>query len=149
MVVHPSPVDMVDMHCIYTGGAVFDWDESNLRKIRRHRIKRTEVEEALSNSPILIYEQEEGGERIALGNGTKPDRQRADRVEIAGAGFGKGPATRDAQRDRLSDIAQDSGARGSPPRSTQGVILGLIQWFKWKDTSEPIPFGWSFCLSLV
>jgi uncharacterized protein len=41
---------------------VFDWDENNLRKIRAHRIKRGDVEEALSNSPILIYEQHVGGE---------------------------------------------------------------------------------------
>lgn len=33
-----------------------------LRKIRAHRLKRGEVEEALSNSPILIYEQNVGGE---------------------------------------------------------------------------------------
>jgi hypothetical protein len=36
---------------------MFDWDEHNLRKIRTHRIKREEVEWALSNDPILIYEQ--------------------------------------------------------------------------------------------
>jgi uncharacterized protein len=36
---------------------MFDWDEHNLRKIRAHRIKREEVEQALSNDPILIYEQ--------------------------------------------------------------------------------------------
>jgi uncharacterized DUF497 family protein len=35
----------------------FDWDEHNLRKIRAHRIRREEVEQALSNGPILIYEQ--------------------------------------------------------------------------------------------
>jgi uncharacterized DUF497 family protein len=36
---------------------VFDWDQSNLRKIRAHRIKPAEVEEALYRDPILIYEQ--------------------------------------------------------------------------------------------
>jgi len=41
---------------------VFDWDENNLRKIRVHRIRRDEVEQALSNGPILIYEQDVGGE---------------------------------------------------------------------------------------
>jgi uncharacterized DUF497 family protein len=41
---------------------VFDWDENNLRKIRAHRIKRSDVEQALANNPILIYEQEVGGE---------------------------------------------------------------------------------------
>ena len=41
---------------------MFDWDEHNLRKIRAHRIKRKEVEQALSNDPILIYEQMVEGE---------------------------------------------------------------------------------------
>ena len=50
------------MLCIYNRSAVFDWDESNLRKIRAHRIKSEEVEQGLSNSPILIYEQDAQGE---------------------------------------------------------------------------------------
>lgn len=50
------------MRCIYNGGAVFDWDDSNLRKIRAHRIGRHEVEQAPANGPILIYEQDAGGE---------------------------------------------------------------------------------------
>jgi len=50
------------MQCIYNGGAVFDWDESNLRKVRAHRIKPRDVEQALSNSPIPIYEQDVEGE---------------------------------------------------------------------------------------
>jgi uncharacterized DUF497 family protein len=41
---------------------VFDWDKNNLRKVRAHRIKPEEVEQALSNSPILIYEQDVQGE---------------------------------------------------------------------------------------
>ena len=41
---------------------MFDWDENNLRKIRAHRIKRSDVEFALSNGPILIYEQNVGEE---------------------------------------------------------------------------------------
>jgi hypothetical protein len=41
---------------------VFDWDDNNLRKIRAHRIKAEEVEQALSNDPILIYEQDVGAE---------------------------------------------------------------------------------------
>ena len=41
---------------------MFEWDEHNLRKIRAHRIKRGDVEQALSNRPILIYEQNLGGE---------------------------------------------------------------------------------------
>lgn len=36
---------------------MFDWDKSNLRKIRAHRVKAAEVEQALSREPILIYEQ--------------------------------------------------------------------------------------------
>jgi uncharacterized DUF497 family protein/predicted DNA binding CopG/RHH family protein len=50
------------MLCIYNGYAVFDWDENNLRKIRAHRLKRDDVEFALSNGPVLIYEQSVGGE---------------------------------------------------------------------------------------
>lgn len=41
---------------------MFDWDENNLRKIRAHRIKAEEVEKALSNDPIPIYEQDVDGE---------------------------------------------------------------------------------------
>jgi len=36
---------------------VFEWDEHNPRKIRAHRIERKEVEQALSNGPVLIYDQ--------------------------------------------------------------------------------------------
>jgi uncharacterized DUF497 family protein len=36
---------------------MFEWDEHHLRKIRAHRIERTEVEQALSNDPVLIYDQ--------------------------------------------------------------------------------------------
>ena len=50
------------MQCIYNGSAVFDWDKSNLPKIRAHRIKPEEVEKALSSNPILIYEQDVQGE---------------------------------------------------------------------------------------
>jgi uncharacterized DUF497 family protein len=50
------------MHCIYNGIVVFDWDENNLRKIRAHRIDAAEVEQALSNDPIPIYEQDVQGE---------------------------------------------------------------------------------------
>jgi uncharacterized DUF497 family protein len=50
------------MQCIYNGSAVFDWDANNLRKIRAHRIKAEEVEKALSNGPIPIYEQDVEGE---------------------------------------------------------------------------------------
>ena len=45
------------LSCIaYTiGVAVFDWDQNNLKKIRAHRIKVAEVEQALSREPVLIY----------------------------------------------------------------------------------------------
>jgi uncharacterized DUF497 family protein len=43
--------------------AMFDWDRNNLRKIRAHRIKREEVEQALQNDPIPIYEQYVQGEQ--------------------------------------------------------------------------------------
>ena len=41
---------------------MFDWDQSNLKKIRAHRITPAEVEQALSRDPILIYEQTANGE---------------------------------------------------------------------------------------
>lgn len=41
---------------------MFDWDTNNLRKILAHRIKSEEVEKALGNDPILIYEQNVEGE---------------------------------------------------------------------------------------
>jgi uncharacterized DUF497 family protein len=41
---------------------MFEWDRNNLRKIRSHRIKREETEQALLNDPIPIYEQEVEGE---------------------------------------------------------------------------------------
>ena len=41
---------------------MFDWDRNNLRKIRAHRIKREEAEQALLNDPIPIYEQDVAGE---------------------------------------------------------------------------------------
>lgn len=41
---------------------MFDWDANNLRKIRAHRIKAKEVEKALANDPIPIYEQDVEGE---------------------------------------------------------------------------------------
>jgi uncharacterized DUF497 family protein len=41
---------------------VFDWDTNNVRKLQTHRIKAEEVEKALSNDPIPIYEQDVEGE---------------------------------------------------------------------------------------
>jgi len=41
---------------------VFDWDPHNLKKIKAHRVSAVEVEQVLSISPILIYEQDADGE---------------------------------------------------------------------------------------
>lgn len=41
---------------------MFDWDRHNLKKIKAHRVKADEVEQALSIRPILIYEQDANGE---------------------------------------------------------------------------------------
>lgn len=41
---------------------MFDWDQGNLKKIRVHRVRAEEVEQALSREPILIYEQTADGE---------------------------------------------------------------------------------------
>jgi uncharacterized DUF497 family protein len=41
---------------------MFDWDWGNLRKIRAHWISEQEVEQALSNNPILVLDQEVRGE---------------------------------------------------------------------------------------
>jgi uncharacterized DUF497 family protein len=42
---------------------MFEWDRSNLRKVRGHGIQREEVEHALLNDPIAVYEQDVEGER--------------------------------------------------------------------------------------
>jgi hypothetical protein len=42
---------------------MFDWDRNNLGKIRTHRIRREETEQAPLNNPIPIYEQDVEGER--------------------------------------------------------------------------------------
>ncbi len=42
---------------------MFEWGRNNLRKIRAHRIKREETEEALLNDPIPVYGQGVEGER--------------------------------------------------------------------------------------
>jgi uncharacterized DUF497 family protein len=54
--------------------AVFDWDQNNLKKIRAHRIKSVEVEEALSRGPILIYEQDADEERYVYYGETRRGR---------------------------------------------------------------------------
>jgi uncharacterized DUF497 family protein len=50
------------MQCIHNKSVGFDWDAGDLRKIRAHRINTQEVEQALSNDPIQIYEQDVEGE---------------------------------------------------------------------------------------
>ncbi len=42
---------------------MFDWDRHNLRKIRAHKIRREEAEQALFNDPLSIYEQDVADER--------------------------------------------------------------------------------------
>jgi uncharacterized DUF497 family protein len=72
---------------------VFDWDENNLRKIRAHRIKPDEVEAALSNNPILLYEQDVQGEvRFVYYGETDSGRllaivlvERSDRIRVVTA----------------------------------------------------------------
>jgi uncharacterized DUF497 family protein len=41
---------------------VFDWDQNNLKKLRAHRVRAEEVEQALAREPVLIHEQDAGGE---------------------------------------------------------------------------------------
>ena len=41
---------------------MFEWDKYNLKKIKAHEVHVKEVEQALSISPILIYEQDANGE---------------------------------------------------------------------------------------
>ncbi len=72
---------------------MFDWDKHNLRKIRAHRIKAGEVESALSNDPIPIYEQDVGGEmRYVYYGETGPGRllalvlvERGERIRVVTA----------------------------------------------------------------
>ena len=40
---------------------MFEWDRNNLRKIRAHRIRRDEAEQALLNDPMPIYDQDVEG----------------------------------------------------------------------------------------
>jgi uncharacterized DUF497 family protein len=42
--------------------AMFDWDRGNLLKIRAHNITQDEAEQALLNSPVLVYSQDVEGE---------------------------------------------------------------------------------------
>ena len=48
-------------------GLEFDWDESNLRHLARHRISREEFEEAMTNDPVYLgFSDGEAGELSAL-----------------------------------------------------------------------------------
>ena len=47
------------------GGLEFDWDQANIRHLKRHRITPGEFEEALVNEPLdLEYQTEENEERF-------------------------------------------------------------------------------------
>jgi uncharacterized DUF497 family protein len=41
---------------------MFEWDRRNLRKIQAHKITQQKAEQALVNSPVLIYSQDVEGE---------------------------------------------------------------------------------------
>jgi uncharacterized DUF497 family protein len=41
---------------------VFDWDRHNLKKILSHGVEVSEVEQALSISPVIVYGQDADGE---------------------------------------------------------------------------------------
>jgi uncharacterized protein len=43
-------------------GLEFDWDESNLRHLGRHRIRQEEFEQAMTNDPIFVGFSDETGE---------------------------------------------------------------------------------------
>jgi uncharacterized protein len=72
---------------------MFDWDRNNLDKIRAHRIKQEETEQALSNEPIPIYEHEvEGEPRFVYYGETNAGRllavivtERGDRIRVVTA----------------------------------------------------------------
>jgi len=72
---------------------MFDWDRNNLGKIRSHRISQEEAEQALSNDPIPIYEQDvEGEPRFVYYGETNAARlfavivtERGDRIRVVTA----------------------------------------------------------------
>ncbi len=43
-------------------GLEFDWDESNLRHLARHRISREEFEQAMTNDPMFVGFSDETAE---------------------------------------------------------------------------------------
>jgi uncharacterized DUF497 family protein len=51
--------------CVALGKGIpmeFEWDESNLRHVARHKIDRSEFEQAMANDPILVDFSDESGE---------------------------------------------------------------------------------------
>ena len=94
--------------------AVFDWDESNRRKLKAHRASTAEIEQALSRDPILVYEQEADDEvRYVYCGETARGRllaivltERADKIRVITA------YTLDAgqRRDYLNRRARGEGS---------------------------------------
>jgi uncharacterized DUF497 family protein len=72
---------------------MFEWDQSNLRKIQAHNIKQEEAEHALVNGPILVYSQDVEGEfRFVYYGETKEKRliaivltERGDKIRVVTA----------------------------------------------------------------
>ena len=49
------------------GGTEFDWDDANIRHLRRHRIGPLEFEQVLVNNPLdLDYQTQDGEDRSSL-----------------------------------------------------------------------------------
>jgi uncharacterized DUF497 family protein len=69
---------------------MFQWDRNNLRKIRAHRIRQEEAEQALLNDPIPVHEQDVAGElRFVYYGETNAGRllaiivtERVDRIRV-------------------------------------------------------------------
>ncbi|MBM3727852.1 MAG: BrnT family toxin [Acidobacteria bacterium] len=86
---HSSVALRMHMQCIYNDG-VFEWDRHNLKKIEAHGVSAVEVEQALSISPVLVYEQDADGEiRYVYYGGTANLRllavvltERDDRIRV-------------------------------------------------------------------
>lgn len=72
---------------------MFEWDRSNLRKIRAHGVTQDEAEQALMNESIPVYEQDiEGEHRFAYYGRTSSGRllavvatQRGDKIRVVTA----------------------------------------------------------------
>jgi uncharacterized DUF497 family protein len=61
---------------------VFDWDRNNPTKIRAHRIKAEEVEQALAREPVLIYQQDADDEERYVYYGEIVLTERGDRIRV-------------------------------------------------------------------